>query len=414
MAKTCDIVFVQAHWRGFGSGKVYTVIAYWRSNGSAYKGSKCPYHVSKNWRRDGEDEDWYVIEKHIVICEEDADYFDDNVLTIEGGVFTVETEDGEEEKYFMPGADVDSVHFNRFAAAMDNMLPEMIVNEEYIKGARQCKLAGKDREFEFLMNYMEERAQLLLEEYQTNAQRKIVYQLNPDCGGYIRDENGHKVAGRHAFNGTFHKTPKNSIVHISPDGDIDVLAANKNDSYSERTLLDKAVTAGGCKTTAYEQDHEFYMRAGFVPVAWVRTEEKDYPAGFDPDKAFSCDQIVYLHASKCDPEDVKIAHDSTLDEWKKMVKPSKTVEYAEKRRDDYMNKSKGISYEDIKRGEKNDRLASRKQDRWGRPSVDSMLNIKRKKTKKADLPDTTNWSDWENARTAFDEQEFNEFDISNA
>lgn len=359
MAKTCDLRYIQGHWRGFSKGKTYPVLSYWQGNGSAYRGSHSPVCVAANYRT--------------------------SITTIGGIPFE--------------GGNVAADSFmSQIRKTMDNVPTPHIFLSKFADAAIYSRYADSD------LGWLAERERFV-DTYEQGTEIVAV----PSPSGK-RTPNALFVLKHAEEEGTvMHSTPKGSTVAVSEDGEIGCLRANKKDTYTERTLLEKATSAGGYKTIAYEQDHEFYMRAGFVPVAWVHTEEKDYPDGFDLSKDFSCDQIVYLHATKCDPEDVKMAHDLTLDEWKKAVKPSKNIEYAENRRDDYAAGKKKIRYADAATDEKKERRARRRADhkeRWVRPNLDTILMIKRKKTKKADLPDTSNWSDWEQSAADMDDYEW--------
>lgn len=359
MAKTCDIVYVVAHWRGYAKGKAYPVMDYWRGNGSAYKGSHSPIKVAVNYRDD-------VAHRQKVPFE---------------------------------GGDASACDLTaHIRKTMDNVPTPHIFLSEYANAAIHSKYADSDLDWLDVRNGY-------VAAFQEGTDIAAVGKTRRGAEGY----NGafaKKLADEGAV---LHKTPKGSTVAVSKDGEIGCVKANAGDSYSERTLVGKAISAGGCKATAYEQDHAFYKRAGFVPVAWVHTEEKDYPAGFDSDKNFSCDQIVYLHASLCRPEDAKVGMDSTLDEWKKLVKPNATLKDAENRRDAYMKGEKKIRFESTVEEEKAARRAHRNSEevRWGRPSMGVITPGCRKKSKKSNLPDTSNWSDWED--TADDWED--EFDI---
>lgn len=356
--KTCDIVYVQPHWRGFAGGSAYPVVDYWRGNGSAYKGSHSPVRAVS--RR-----------------------FDSKETS------TVK----------MNGYDVPAPSFrDKVRESMNNTAPEVyLANYDKVREkAEQVKDYG---DLSWLEKYerMQEQVAKLADESQMDGVGMPIYALDKKNGGYLTDGSGHPIIVGWKNNAILHKTPKGSTLAVSPNGTIESIVVAPGDNYTYRTMLAKAVSAGGVKIDAYEQDNDLYMAAGFVPVAWVETKEKDYPEGFDPSKDYSCDEILYLHASECDPEDVKLANDLTIDEWKALVKPNRSKKDAIKRRDDYQMGDKKIRYEQTMKEERQARREAKDDMRWARPSLDVCLGFTRKKSAEQKEEISNNWSDWENS-----------------
>ena len=342
-SKNMDIVYVQSHLRGFARGTVYPVLDYWRANGSAYKGSHSP-----------------------VRCV--------NSRNVEGG--TVIEVEGEN----VPAPDFDQV----IKRTMNNVEPKIFLSD-YAVAVVAKKCVDEDLEW---MDELEHYRSLLNSDTQVDFGKKT---------NHVRKHNDETP------HGILHKTPKGSTVAVDDTGKISHIAAKEGDSYSHRSLLNKAITAGGTRTEAYAQDHETYMAAGMIPVAWVEVSPKNQPEGFDPAENYSCAKIIYVVAEKADPEDVKFAYNHTAEEWMAAVKPNRSINEANKRAEEYEAGEKKIRYEKTMNDEKEERRRARQERRrYRRPSLDTTYHINRKRDKSMEQFFSDNMSDWE----APDEQEY--------
>lgn len=341
--KTCDIVYVQPHWRGFAKGKAYPISAYWRGNGSAYRGGHAPVRAESRYNNVG-------------------------------------------SKIGLDGHDVESGEFlNAIRDAMNNVPTP----ETFLKKVEEVQYEQKLYDRHGWMRQSHVVLDGLSNASQYGKVGKEVYLLDRDNGGYMRDINGKKIPMSIAYNGILHETPGGSTVCVDEIGLIAGLAVAEADTLTHRTLLEKARSAGGYMYDAYEQDHEFMIAAGFVPVAWIHTDPKDYPDGFDPNENKSCDRIFYVVATRCHGADARIANDMTLNEWKRAVKPCKDGVEAAAAREAYLTKSGEIAYRE-------DAVLDGQDRRWSRPPIDTMAGTPHKKTKEMTEELNKTWGeDWE-------------------
>lgn len=344
--KTCDIVFVQPHYRGFNAGKVYPISAYWRGNGSAYRGSHSPFVAGSFRKEAGARKDTIGFESSLIAAPEMQDLIKENMNNCEPAVFVRRV---------------------------------MSVNED---GTRKTDLDW--------LKENEEQIARIVAACEYDPVRKPIYQLDPVNGGYLRDENGNKIVREEGCNGVLHTSPGGSTVAIDARGRIGAITIGDEKDYSWRTMLAKAVSAGGYKYDAYEADHEALVAAGFIPVAWVKTEKKDYPEGFDPSKDFSCDRIYYVHATHCREEDIERASNLLLGEWKEQVRPNRSDKEAVELSDDYAAGEAKILFADNRKEERRQYRALPKTP------IETLFLLARKKSKeeRAHIKES-NWSNWE-------------------
>lgn len=138
-------------------------------------------------------------------------------------------------------------------------------------------------------------------------------------------------------NATLHATKGGSVVAIDEStGHIIGLMAKAGDTYSERDLMDMATGAGAVSVDSFGQDYEFYLNAGYIPVAWTRHKARNMPASFDPELHPRADQFYFVHESLCTPEEIARARELTLDEWQEEVMPKRTPQACEKFREEYI------------------------------------------------------------------------------
>lgn len=314
--RTCDIVYVKAHIRGF-KGTPYPVNCYWRGNGSAYKGHEggCPIAVVKNVRKG------YTVKHPNGNSYGAGDVLMNGKSTAEMGLNQL-------------------IRYN-----CDNVPTPFVMSKEVLKAIKGAPF-NEDVAIAWLSFGERDLGLLDVEKVDSFAGDKYMKR-----NGLFR-------------NAVKHKTKGGSTFVVEEDNTISSVHAVKTDKeYSTRQLIEKARTAGGDRMESYADDYTFMTEAGFVPVAWTPVDPSTIP-GYDPKQSFSEPiRIYYAHAEKCSKEDIDKAHGMTAKQWMQIVSPSSNGAEAKRQVADYIDGKKDIAYEDNKEARKAERRARRKQMR---------------------------------------------------
>lgn len=76
-------------------------------------------------------------------------------------------------------------------------------------------------------------------------------------------------------------TNGNSVVAVTPTGDIISVCRNQSDTQTRgKDLIKHAVENGGIKLDSFSGNHEFYVKCGFEPVSWCEFDEQYAPPGW--------------------------------------------------------------------------------------------------------------------------------------
>lgn len=112
-------------------------------------------------------------------------------------------------------------------------------------------------------------------------------------------------------NAICHITQAGGVAAVTTDGDIVSVCAMPGDTVKGKSLLAKAVAAGGNKLDSYEGNHSFYIKCGFEPVSWCKWDGEYAPEGWTLGRDKPEDIIFYKYTGGRSkyiiPEDFKNA-----------------------------------------------------------------------------------------------------------
>lgn len=118
-----------------------------------------------------------------------------------------------------------------------------------------------------------------------------------------------------------------STLAVEDDGNIVSICKNFKEKIRGVDIMKKAVELGGIKLDSFSGNHRFYQDCGFEAVSWCEFDEEYAPEGWDKNRDYPEPIVFYRYVGK------SLSKITSVDEFLKNNKPSKSYKEAENYRD---------------------------------------------------------------------------------